>query len=287
MRKITKPDHSVSSVFDACIAIAQNGTISVNCLTAKDAIVQAESDYEAGALTSNLFLLPRDQDTVEQASKTDLATLYRRLRDNNNTRNIYDEIRAVAAPGKCPYCGSGTIGTLDHYLPQSHYPLFTITPINLVPSCERCNGKKRDSFPAFRDQQPLHPYFDEFWDERWLFAELNCEIPVSAGFFVRAPIAWQDYKRNRIEAHFADLDLETVFISDAANELSGITGELRDVLRDDGPDGLRRHLERRANSHLTSCPNSWKTALYFACAESDWFCNGGFLGSEVLVSRSD
>lgn len=277
MRKITKPGHSVSSVFDACVDIAKNGTTSVNCLTAKVAIVQAESDYEAGALTSDLFLLPRDQDYVGQASKTDLAALYTRLRDNENTRSIYDEIRAVAAPGKCPYCGSGTIGTLDHYLPKAHFPLFVITPVNLVPSCERCNGKKHDNFPEVRDRQPLHPYFDEFWDERWLFAELNCEIPVSARFFVKAPAVWPADKRSRAEVHFTDLDLETVFITDAADELSGITGELGDVFRDDGPEGLRRHLERRANSHFVSCANSWKTALYFACAESDWFCEGGFL----------
>jgi hypothetical protein len=263
MRKIRKPELQVSSVFDACVAIAENRTISVNCLTAKDAVVQAESNYEADALTSDLFQLPRDQDSVGQASKTDLAALYTRLRDNENTRSIYDEIRAGAAPGKCP-------------LPKAHYPLFTITPINLVPSCERCNGKKRDSFPAVRDQQPLHPYFDEFWDERWLFAELNCGIPVSARFFVSAPAAWPADKRRRAEVHFTDLDLETVFITDAADELSGITKELGDVFRDAGPEGLRKHLKRRADSHLAVCPNSWKTALYFACAESDWFCDGGF-----------
>lgn len=280
MRKIRKPDLKVSSVFGVCVSIAENGTLSRNCMTAKDAIDQSESEYEARALTSDLYLLNRDQDSVEQASKTDLAALYTRLRNNANARGIYDEIRSGGAPGKCPYCGSGTIGTLDHYLPKSHYPLYTITPINLVPSCERCNTKKLDKFPDTRDQQPLHPYFDEFWDERWLFAELNREIPVSARFFVQAPAVWPADKRRRAEVHFTDLDLETVFITDAADELSGITGELGYVFRNVGPESLRRHLERRANSHLESCANSWKTALYFACAENDWFWNGGFLGPE-------
>lgn len=277
MRKLKKPNHRVSFVFDVCVSIAPNGQVSNNCKTAKNAIVQAESEYEAMAVTSDLHLINRNQASVRKASKEDLAKLYTRLRDNKNARYLYDEIRANAAPGKCPYCSSGTIGTLDHYLPKTSYPLFTITPANLVPSCERCNGKKKDSTPKSRGEQPLHPYFDDFSDERWLFAKLNCLIPVSARFFVKAPPKWPEEKQKRIESHFADLDLETVFISDAAQELSGMMYELREILDKGGPDYLTDHLKRRAASHLASHPNSWQTALYFACAESDWFCDGKFL----------
>jgi len=279
MRKLKKPDLSVSSVFEVCVSIAKNGVVSKNCMTAKDAIERAEVSYEARAATSDLHLMPRNQLLVGKATKKNLATLYARLRGNKKARSIYEYIRAAASPGKCPYCGSGTIGTLDHYLPKMRYPLFTITPANLVPSCERCNGKKRDVLVVMRDRQTLHPYFDEFWDERWLFANLNCEIPVSASFFVNAPIEWAYQKRRRVEVHFSGLDLETVFITDAAHELRGIEGELGEILKDGTPADLRKHLKRRADSHFSSCPNSWQSALYAACAESDWFCDGGFINT--------
>jgi 5-methylcytosine-specific restriction endonuclease McrA len=246
-------------------------------MTAKDAIERAEIAYEVRAANSELYLMRQDRVSVCKATKKNLATLYARLRDNKKARSIYEDIRADASPGKCPYCGSGTIGTLDHYLPKMRYPLFTITPANLVPSCERCNGKKCDKLVVAPDKQTLHPYFDDFWDERWLFAEINCEIPASASFFVKTPIEWTTEKRKRAEAHFGDLDLETVFISDAAHELRGIEGELEEILKDGTPADLRKHLKRRADSHFASCPNSWQTALYAACAESDWFCDGGFL----------
>jgi 5-methylcytosine-specific restriction endonuclease McrA len=278
MRKLKKPDLSVSEVFDVCVSIAKNGELSKNCLTAKDAITRAEILYENRAASSELYRMRRDRSLFASATKENLATLYTRLRDNKNARSIYEGIRKNAAPGKCPYCGSGTIGTLDHYLPKMRYPLFTITPANLVPSCERCNGKKRDELVVAPDKQILHPYFDEFWDERWLFAEINCQIPVSANFFVKAPAGWSPTKRKRVEAHFDDLDLDTVFISDAANELSGVKDELEEILRDGTSAGLRKHLKRRADSHFSNCPNGWQTALYHACAESDWFCDGGFLG---------
>jgi hypothetical protein len=68
----------------------------------------------------------------------------------------------------CPYCDCG-LGKpeLDHYFPQSKFPLLACSPLNLVPVCGSCN----DIITAKGDQAPLslgspnstenwlHPFF--------------------------------------------------------------------------------------------------------------------------------
>ena len=45
----------------------------------------------------------------------------------------------------CPACGEpGRPNTLDHYLPKGKYPHFCITPHNLFPMCDACQGLKLD-----------------------------------------------------------------------------------------------------------------------------------------------
>lgn len=45
----------------------------------------------------------------------------------------------------CPYCGEKiTVVEIDHFLPKSKYPLFSIYSQNLVPSCIECNKEKKE-----------------------------------------------------------------------------------------------------------------------------------------------
>ena len=45
----------------------------------------------------------------------------------------------------CPLCGVNLVNTMDHYIPQEDYPLFVVHPLNLIPSCSQCNGRKSDT----------------------------------------------------------------------------------------------------------------------------------------------
>lgn len=89
----------------------------------------------------------------------------------------------------CPYCGIPTNVTVDHYLPQQHFPQFAALSLNLVPSCSACQNKgaKGDWFPGFEnrhthsldfDRNPdriLHPYFDHFLGTTVLSLEFTPE----------------------------------------------------------------------------------------------------------------
>lgn len=79
----------------------------------------------------------------------------------------------------CPYCDRHEIETngvsIDHFLPKSKYPLFSIYPKNLVMACPVCNERikgDRIELPIF------HPYYDEVANF-FKFKLVNEEIQIS------------------------------------------------------------------------------------------------------------
>ena len=64
----------------------------------------------------------------------------------------------------CPACGeAGAPNTLDHYLPKTSYPHFSVTPLNLFPMCDACQTNKgTKTGSAAEPRFFLHPYFDTF-----------------------------------------------------------------------------------------------------------------------------
>jgi len=63
----------------------------------------------------------------------------------------------------CPMCGeSGTPGTLDHYLPKSQFPEFSILLCNLVPACGACQSSKDAEYETSAGEKRfINPYFDD------------------------------------------------------------------------------------------------------------------------------
>lgn len=62
--------------------------------------------------------------------------------------------------GTCAVCDSHA-DTLDHVLPKTKYVQYTITPVNLVPLCSRCNRVK-DAKLTENDRIIFHPYFHDY-----------------------------------------------------------------------------------------------------------------------------
>lgn len=69
----------------------------------------------------------------------------------------------------CPYCGFGEISEIDHFLPKSIYPEFSVFYFNLVPSCHICNSKKGN-----KKNICIHPYLEDIKDiDKMLWAEFK------------------------------------------------------------------------------------------------------------------
>ena len=169
------------------------------------------------------------------------------------------------------------MSTLDHHLPKARYPALAVTPINLVPACADCNRAKTDSIAKTREEQSLHPYFDDVEDESWLEAEVVEGAPAALRFYVRPPDTWDELKIGRVRYHFRLFNLAALYASHAAEELVGIRYRLTTLLDCGGGAGaVREHLQEEAESRGAIKANSWQAAVYKALANCDWYCDGGF-----------
>ncbi|MQS17631.1 hypothetical protein F7Q99_36950 [Streptomyces kaniharaensis] len=198
-------------------------------------------------------------------------------------RPIYERIKNLQP--KCPLCGIGRVRQVDHHLPKSRYPYLAVAPVNLVPVCGDCNFVKLDQIPASKEEQTLHPYFDNVEDERWLRAEFLIHKPDNgdAGtvdwqvrFFVDPPDVWDPQLGARIIHHFNVFHLAEVYEAQVADELDTLGFMLETVFDGGGCEDVRAHLLDVAHQRTRPRQNNWMTALYEALAASDWYCSGGF-----------
>jgi len=196
------------------------------------------------------------------------------LVQNKKGKKIYNKILSSAPLGRCPYCGIGQVSTLDHFLPKSKFPIFSVLPYNLVPSCKDCNTGKGTNFATEEEKQTLHPYYDNYTAEQWLYAEVLETSPVSVKFYVKVNPHWDDIQKGRVKAHFQEYKLAHRFSIEASNELANLREKF--LLYPMSKVQIQRELIREYNIHKKRYLNSWQTALYQALSGSDWYCNGGY-----------
>jgi hypothetical protein len=210
--------------------------------------------------------------------KADMVNLYNNVlsKKNSKLRHIYDEIKSGAKGDICPLCEQNVVKTLDHYLEKADYPIFAVSPLNLVPCCADCNKVKALASASGPNEQTFHPYFDNANDQVWLHATVLQSDPVVIGYTAMRPAAWNALKQDRIQAHFAVLGLSQLYTTHAAVELSQIRSSLVTVDESQGMSGLQTYLTEQANSRSAFNPNSWQSALYACLSTSPWFCAGGY-----------
>jgi hypothetical protein len=106
--------------------------------------------------------------------------------------------------GCCLNCGIGEVDQIDHFLPQEHFPEFSILHKNLIPSCGKCNEIKGDHIPGVNGKDYLHIMFDQLPNESFLTCTIDYTDDVAiANFMVLA-----DFNSHRINTHFRSLNLE-------------------------------------------------------------------------------
>lgn len=286
MRTITKPNYIFPDVYDTCANSIDNADLRARVIAEKITIVRAAVEYEQKAGVSKLFEIPantqkNDAVITGQVTKQELKDLYSQhmVGLDKPARDIYDELLALAPLGRCPFCTIGDASTLDHYLPKAKFPLVSIFPLNLVPSCKDCNtGAKKTRVAATIEDQCLHPYFDQlfFISEQWVFASIVATSPATVRFHVNPPAHWNSISKARAKSHFRDFKLASRFSKQTTTELSALKYTLQELHEISGIHGVKAHLEMMARSYYRAHANSWQTAMYQALAASTWYCDGGF-----------
>lgn len=84
---------------------------------------------------------------------------------------------------KCPLCGINDVTDIDHYMPRSIFPEYSVHLLNLIPLCHTCNNKKRDIWLSGRGKRLIfNAYFDELVKDDILICEItidNNNMPVA------------------------------------------------------------------------------------------------------------
>ena len=277
MRIIAKPTFEPSLVYSKCLNSIGDKTKRDKFRSVKSYIKTQSTVYDTKALVGDLYTIPIHNNVNGILTTDDMKkVLYtQQMVAKPKGRKIYDKIMSLAPLNRCPFCGIGTVTTLDHYLPKAKFPIFSVLPYNLVPSCKDCNKGKLTSYAMTKEEQTLHPYYDNFMDEQWLFAEVKQTSPVSIKFVVDVPNEWNAVDKSRVEAHFIEYNLGQRFSVEASNALANLKEEftLFPLEQEDRKEELKKKSTISKKRYL----NSWESALYQALAESDWYCNGGYV----------
>jgi hypothetical protein len=233
--------------------------------------------YTTNAAAKTLHMVPRVT-AVGAATSDDMQGLYKdqMSRARGSARAYYNLIRNAAPNSKCPLCGVGTVRTVDHHLPKSKYPDLSVCPYNLVPSCDFCQAGKLAKYPASAEEQTLHPYYDDFTAQQWIFGTLSTLGNPVLQFHVAAPAPWPAIDQQRVLRHFQVFKLGLVYTSNANDDLSTMRQQLVDLGIAGGSAAITAHLADERDRWATR-PNSWQHVMYQTLAGSAWFVDGGYL----------
>lgn len=286
MRIITPPVMEYIDVINACVTSIDSHDLKSRVDEIVSVLLRVGVEYCDKAENCLLNELPifhgKDNDVVmNRVTKKELKGLYtdHMVPSYKPARIYYDKIKLSANLGICPFCGFGHVNTLDHYLPKSKFPLVSILPINLVPCCADCNKGKTSRVAVEPSELSLHPYFNDqrFISQQWLFATVKHTNPVVIDYYVNAPFEWGVVLSERAKNHFQDFRLKTRYAVQAGNELASLVHELNIDYEISGSEGVRRSLEKKALASLMQERNSWRTAMYQALSEDEWFYSEGFM----------
>jgi hypothetical protein len=272
MRSIKKPAYAKSHVYLICVGTVTSPPLTRRLKTVLPEVEVYADKYEFEATRGTLQSIStsgrkKDHDLVTTVvTRGELRALYtdEMVPVTKSGRTIYNAIRASAPLGKCPTCGFGHVYTVDHFLPHSKYPWYSVYPSNLIPACRDCNlGKLASSSLA---TQSFHPYYDHvhLMTEQWIYARVLTTTPPSIEYFVSPPNHWPANVVDRAKNHFLEYKLEDRFAKEAATELAVLKN------MDLDHDGLKFHLSNVLNGELKLHVNAWRVAMCQAVLQSQW-----------------
>lgn len=281
MRRLAQPKMDAKAVYESCVAEVLDAALKTRLTDAQTDVLAMAVDYATRAPLNQLHVSGASdwgkdhQIVVGGLTKKELTNLYstQMVKSEDVARTFYDKLM-LAPQSRCPYCGFGQVSTLDHFLPKSYYPAYSVLPVNLVPSCKDCNtGKGSGKLNA--GTQVAHPYFesDQVEKDIWLHVVVRHTSPASVAYVVKTPGNWPADLTVRVENHFRDLELASRYGVEAGRQIISIASYLSKL---NTPQSIRQHLQISSESESELHKNSWEAALYAALAASDWYCDGGW-----------
>lgn len=170
--------------------------------------------------------------------KNALSSLYESK--TKTAKKIINEVLDILNPNHsdcCLYCGIGEIDQIDHYLPQEHFPEFSILHKNLIPICGRCNEIKGANIPGISCKDYMHLVYDIIPIENFYKCEIFYQTKIPKITFTVVP----KFAKSILGIHFEQLNLKPRIEKKAVQyclqikalkEQFGITYSMEELQRD-------------------------------------------------------
>lgn len=274
MKKINKPENNINLILNNCTA-RMNSPRKERIEQVKDTIIEKTIKYDELASIGQLYTISEHDNVDSIATKSDMEALYNQkfVPKNQPNREYYDKLMLLAPNGKCPYCQQNIANNLDHFLPQSKYVTFSVSPYNLVPACSECNTDKSASTFTNYLEQPFHPYYDDFDDCIWLKAQLIENEEISFYFYAEPPKIVTADKAERIRKSFSKdgFGLNDIYKVHAAEVYQSCFHRIKILFDKGGKELAVTRLLEYIDDEQSITINSWKAAMYRAMINSDWY----------------
>nr|WP_199001711.1 hypothetical protein [Flavobacterium sp. ASV13] len=278
MKKLPAPTELPADVFLLCIGRIKKPLLKARLSACQNLIDAAAIEFHQKAALNQTFQIVPETIINTNVTSDELSDVYtmRMAKKKAPGRPLYEKLKASAPNDVCPICGHRIVSTLDHYLPKALYPRLSVVPINLVPCCSDCNKTKLHSTANSSEEETLHPYYDNIENVAWLKAQVVHTTPPSILYGVHPHQSWSSILSERVKNHFNTFEINKLYSSQAAVELSSINYRLEKLFSSGGSAAVREHLQESAESAFHANKNSWQSALYTALYQDSWFCNAGF-----------
>lgn len=269
MKKLSVPDSTKAvSLLNGVIERKRKSEYVERLTANKRYIVKRYKVYEQEKnalenLNPSIIVSKEDKEAIHSSFNKSFKDKIR----NGILERVYEDCRGI-----CPYCGEGKIEEVDHYVPKEEYPEFTLYPNNLIPSCNKCNGKKLDGFiNSTNERQFINFYYDNIDDIEFLriefyFDSMDIKKTTKVKYMADFSKISNEYLRKIVQKHYSHLDLLLRYDEVASNEISEIFDTLQDQpCRDESyvktlAEGII--LARRNGQLKRAGKNDWKYLLY-------------------------
>lgn len=210
---------------------------------------------------------------IQQALESNFTTL------GNKPFEAFCTSILKSAGGKCAYCHLITAGEIDHFLPKTIFGEYSVLGANLTPICDKCNKRKSTRYSLEgRGRRYVHPYHDVLPESRFLTATVEVSSGVLVTFSLDVPTSTPERLQARMQQQFDDLKLAEKYSDEVVPLLIDHRETLCGEYEEDGATAVSSWLHKTGSSARSGKgENYWWAAALLALAESDEFCNGGFL----------
>jgi 5-methylcytosine-specific restriction endonuclease McrA len=200
--------------------------------------------------------------------RTKFLTLYESPQQHHTQYAILEALRDRRLQ-MCPSCGEeGTPNTLDHYLPKRQFPHFSVTPANLTPMCDICQGVKGvQTLDANVRRIYLHPYFDDFLGAQVLRLIIGKPYSAPEDFILEPDFGLPKDMIDLVQRHIDGLELQRrygAFFLDQHMRLL----RLAHMCRSKGVD-IRDDIPKFKQLHEMHHANVWPHLFYAAVSEDE------------------